>query len=147
MERQRIVVGIDGSDNARSALQWAYAEASLRKAILQPVMVWSYPYYVMPPDAMVLSEAFESVEQRERDRFEHIVRTGVGAGDPDVTVEPLLVEGQTARELLTRAKGADLLVLGARGRGGFASLLLGSVSQQCVHHPPCPVVIVPAPLA
>ena len=61
MERQRIVVGIDGSDNARSALKWAYAEASLRKAILQPVMVWSYPYYVMPPDAMVLSEAFESV--------------------------------------------------------------------------------------
>jgi nucleotide-binding universal stress UspA family protein len=68
--------------------------------------------------------------------------------DPDVvgsgvTATPVLVEGQPADALCAEAEGAELLVVGSRGLGGFHGLLVGSVSQQCVHHAPCPVVVVP----
>jgi nucleotide-binding universal stress UspA family protein len=68
----------------------------------------------------------------------------------DVHVESKAVEDTAPRALLREAEGADLLVVGSRGHGGFAGLLLGSVSQQCAAHGPCPVVIVrsePAPAA
>jgi nucleotide-binding universal stress UspA family protein len=66
-----------------------------------------------------------------------------GAGEAGVTVTPILREGQPADVLCEEAAGADLLVVGSRGLGGFRGLLVGSVSQQCVHHSPCPVVVVP----
>jgi len=69
----------------------------------------------------------------------------LGGADPGVPVERSVVEGPAAQVLLRAAAGADLLVLGSRGRGGFAGLLLGSVSQQCAHHAPCPLVIVRRP--
>jgi len=61
-----------------------------------------------------------------------------------LVVEQVIGQGQAADVLIQQAKEADLLVVGTRGHGGFASLLLGSVSQQCTHHAQCPVVIVPA---
>jgi nucleotide-binding universal stress UspA family protein len=68
----------------------------------------------------------------------------VAGPDPDVTINPVVVQGWPAEVLLAAAEGADLLVLGNRGRGGFASALLGSVSQNCVHHATCPVLIIRA---
>ena len=65
----------------------------------------------------------------------------VGGIAPDVVVEPLVVQGHAADVLVRAAEGADLLVVGSRGHGGFAEMLLGSVSQHCVHHAPCPVLI------
>jgi nucleotide-binding universal stress UspA family protein len=61
-----------------------------------------------------------------------------------VTVEGRVVPGGAAQVLVEEAKGASLLVVGSRGRGGFSGLLLGSVSQQSAHHAPCPIVIIPA---
>lgn len=68
------------------------------------------------------------------------------AADPEVDVQGELIEGRPASALLEAAGDADLLIVGSRGRGGFTGLLLGSVSAQCVHHAPCPVVVVPAGL-
>lgn len=64
---------------------------------------------------------------------------------PGVEVEQSVLEGTPAQVLVEAAQGADLLVVGTRGHGGFTGLLLGSVSQQAAHHAPCPVVIVPHP--
>jgi len=67
----------------------------------------------------------------------------LGSALSGVDVERTVVEGAAAPALIEAAEGADLLVVGSRGRGGFAGLLLGSVGQQCAHHAPCPLVIVP----
>lgn len=67
----------------------------------------------------------------------------VAGHDPAVTIDPLVLEGDPGRILCARSAGADLLVVGSRGRGGFAGLVLGSVSTKCAHHSRCPVVIVP----
>jgi nucleotide-binding universal stress UspA family protein len=66
------------------------------------------------------------------------------AAEPDLEILGGLVEDRPATALLSAARDAELLVVGSRGRGGFAGLLLGSVSAQCVHHAPCPMVVVPA---
>jgi len=66
---------------------------------------------------------------------------GMCTVDPDVQVCPRVVEGQAGQVLVAAAEGADLLVVGSRGHGGLAEALLGSVGQYCVHHAPCPVVI------
>jgi nucleotide-binding universal stress UspA family protein len=64
--------------------------------------------------------------------------------DPDVTINPVVIRGYPAEVLIDAAEGADLLVVGSRGRGGFASALLGSVSQNCAHHATCPLLIIRA---
>ena len=67
----------------------------------------------------------------------------VGTQDKPVEVRPTVAEGPAAQVLLAAAAGAELLVVGSRGHGGFAGMLLGSVSQHCAHHAPCPVVVIP----
>ena len=140
--QRRIVVGVDGSEHSMRALRWALEEASFRKARLEAVTVWHYTstgdtgYGGFPPvDPGQLEEGARRVLE---DALEQ-----VGADASPCPVEPIVVEGGAAPALLATAKGADLLVVGTRGRGGFRGLLLGSVSSQCVHHAPCPVVVVP----
>lgn len=134
----RIVVGIDGSEGADAALAWAIGEARLRSAKL--VVVHSFMYPVMgdlPPvadsDALFAEEAQAVVDRA-------VARADLGGIDFDARV----VRGSPAAVLVDAARDADLLVVGSRGRGGFAGLLLGSVSQQCAQHAPCPTVIVPS---
>lgn len=153
MNRQmpKIVVGVDGSEGAAKALHWALGEARLRGASLRVVHAWSVPLVLSIPsaDAFGIPEPAESMQQvraalhKEADNVLEAVLRGIDAGEVEVEVEGQVVEGKAVRVLIEAANDADLLVVGSRGLGGFTGLLLGSVSQQCAHHAPCPVVIVP----
>jgi nucleotide-binding universal stress UspA family protein len=138
-----IVVGVDGSDASKEALRWAAEEARLRGASLRAIHAWSYPIGaaglgLMPP---VDAEARETVERAAQEMAQRaLAEADVDASRLDA--DAVAVEGMAADVLVRAAAGADLLVVGSRGHGGFAGLLLGSVSQQCAQHAPCPVVIV-----
>lgn len=140
----RIVVGIDGSEESKQALRWAVAEAKLRGAPLRVVHTWTFPYIAAGPglDPVLDTDVIEDV-RRAAEKLVESELAELGSALAGVDVERAIVEGATAPALIEAAEGADLLVLGSRGRGGFAGLLLGSVSQQCAHHAPCPLVIVP----
>jgi nucleotide-binding universal stress UspA family protein len=138
-----IVVGIDGSEAAGDALRWALAEARLRGAAVRAVHVWAIPAAVVGP-AFVAPVSIDIVPEL-RDSADALLKRVVGEalGDAtDVDVERVVAEGAPTAILVEEAESAELLVVGSRGLGGFRGLLLGSVSQQCAHHAPCPVVIV-----
>lgn len=140
-----IVVGIDGSHNATRALEWAMAEAALRKAHLTvlavhavPASYWTGKPTLLPDDEGRVGEVREAAESAVAS-----ATAKLGESKPEyVTVTA--VDGFPAQELIKASKDADLLVVGSRGGGGFAVLVLGSVTNQVVHHAACPVVVVPA---
>ena len=140
---QRIVVGVDGSEHSRRALQWALDEALLRGAAVDVVHAWEPPFLVayggMPVTGFVYDPTpyEEAGHQLLDDTVDAVDTKGAPA------MEKILVRGSAAPMILDIAKGADMVVVGSRGRGGFAGLLLGSVSQQVAQHAPCPIVIVP----
>lgn len=133
----RIVVGVDGSDSSREALRWAIHQAKLTGAEVDVVTAWRYPstYGWGPVD--------DAAADLERDAKKTLVEalTEVSGLEPEVPVRPLVAEGHAAEVLLRAAEGADLLVVGSRGHGGFASALVGSVSMYCVSHAHCPVLV------
>ena len=136
-----IVVGVDGSAESKRALHWALDEARLREVRVVVVHSWTYqflagPGYLPAADPEALGSIEREAEQVIDDALAEFATGGL-------EIERKAVEGQPSATLVEAAEGADLLVLGSRGRGGFSGLLLGSVSQQCAHHAPCPVVIVP----
>jgi nucleotide-binding universal stress UspA family protein len=144
-ERAVIVVGVDQSAGAKAALRFALEEATLRAATLRVVHAWRYGYI----GATGLEGAFPATggdikELREAagTALEATLRESIPQTDT-VEIERRVVEGRAAAVLVDESRGAELLVVGSRGHGGFAGLLLGSVSQQCAHHAACPVVIVP----
>jgi len=131
-----IVVGVDGSESATRALDWAAAEARRARAELTIVGAWSYGGHLAsvpaPADAArrVVREALARVAERY----------------PEVTVRDAVSEGTPSYVLIDAAHDADLLVVGSRGLGGFRGLLLGSVSQHCLNHAACTVVVVRSPV-
>ena len=137
-----IVVGVDGSEGAVHALEFALEEARIRKADVKAVAAWHVPgtaYETGWAPVSVDVSDYEKIAQAGLDKsFEE-----AGAAESGVSVTPILREGQAANVLVAEARGADLLVVGSRGLGGFKGLLLGSVGQQCAHHASCPVTIVP----
>jgi nucleotide-binding universal stress UspA family protein len=141
---QRIVVGVDGSEPAHEALRWAVAEAVVREAELEVVHVWHYPSNLMSTVGYVSPVDVADFDVAARTELAKVLHS-VDLTELSMPVVQTLVCGVPASELIGAAKGADLLVVGSRGRGGFAGLLLGSVSQQVAHHAPCPLVIVPCP--
>ena len=137
-----IVVGVDGSPESVAALRWAAQEARLRGATLRVVHAWFMPMvFTSGPPLLVLSEPRDGLAEEGEKVLSHALER-VAADVEGLTVERSVVEGSAAHCLLRAGEGADLLVVGSRGHGGFHGLLLGSVSQQCAHHAPCPVVIV-----
>jgi len=151
-----IVVGVDGSAGGAEALRWAVAEARLRKAPLRVVHAWTYGYTGMPLGGFAAMGGFDSYVsigidvidlQRAAEHLIERTTEEVAGGVEGIEVERQIVEGAAAQVLIGASVGADLLVVGSRGHGGFVGLMLGSVSQQCVHHAPCPVVVVRSPKA
>lgn len=137
----KIVVGVDGSSGSREALRWAITEATLRNDPLEVVIVWQYPITASLPTfgAMNTPDDFET--EARTTLLSILADEGITAESP-VPVSTLVAEGNPARALLDAADAAELLVVGSRGHGGFAGVLVGSISQQCVHHAKCPVVVV-----
>jgi nucleotide-binding universal stress UspA family protein len=139
----RIVVGIDGSRDSQLALEWAVGEAMVRQLPLTVLSVY-HPVAAYWGGAVLVPED-PSVADRARDEAREATEKALALfGDerPDhVTVEA--VTGVAAEELVSASKDAAMVVVGARGSGGFARLLLGSVSDQVARHAHCPVVIIP----
>jgi nucleotide-binding universal stress UspA family protein len=147
----KIVVGTDGSPSAQRAVRWALGEARLRKAPLHIVHAWMVPLVDALPEPWLIATPVGHTDDELHDRlaagargFLEAAVAEAKAAEPGLDVIGELTEMRPAAALLAAARDADLLVVGSRGHGGFAGLLLGSVSSQCVHHAPCPVVVVPA---
>jgi len=134
-----IVVGVDGSPASGLALSWAVRDAEARglpvlaiSTYAIPAMASSAPGYVSDLDGLA-------------DECRSLLASDIAAaakGHPMVQFESKVVEGPAALVLIEASRNASVLIVGSRGRGGFAGLLLGSVSQQCVTHAICPVIVV-----
>lgn len=125
-----VVVGVDGSTGSAAALRWAVAEAERRGTTAVAVHAWSLPSDV------------EYAGSGDVDALRTAAAHTLEAAVRDTPAQPRLVEGGVAAALLDTATGASLLVLGARGRGGFPGLALGGATHALLHHAPCPVVVV-----
>jgi nucleotide-binding universal stress UspA family protein len=154
-----IVVGVDGSPGSDAALRWALNEARLRGSKLRVVHVHgvlqthlgdaSLGAAGIAPHPVFAAEDVERLASISEERARAVIdgalrRAGAEAAEAP-EIERAALAGAPAQTLIEAGKGAELLVLGSRGHGGFLGLLLGSVTQQCTHHPPCPVVILPPP--
>ncbi|MGJ5749008.1 nucleotide-binding universal stress UspA family protein [Streptomyces puniciscabiei] len=136
----RVVVGVDGSPSSYEALRWAVRYAGLLGAAVDAVAVWELPgLYGWSAPAVDLDVDEEETRQRMRTEL-----TDVLGADAVGSVRSHVVHGNAADVLLRAAEGAAALVVGGRGRDGFAAALLGSVSQHVSQHASCPVVIVRA---
>jgi len=139
-----IVVGVDHSAGAKAALRFALEEARLRQATLRVVHAWQFGYIGATGLEGFLPAAggeLEDFRQSAEAALDETLRD-VGVDEDGVAIERRVDQGTAAAVLVEESRGAELLVVGSRGHGGFAQLLLGSVSQQCAQHASCPVVIV-----
>jgi nucleotide-binding universal stress UspA family protein len=134
----RIVVGIDGSDNAKEALRWAARQAGYTGASLDVVGAWEFPatygWVAIPSEDLDLAGfAQKAIDEALADVYE---------GNVPASVSSRVIQGHAAEVLVEASKGAELLVVGSRGYGGFTDALLGSVSTYAVHHAHGPVTVV-----
>ena len=139
MSTATIVVGVDESAGAADALRWAVAEAELRAADVVAVLAWGF----LDQHQTIVAERFDPSygSHDALDALNGYITAAVGA-ERAGTVRPLIACDLPARALLEASHAADILVVGARGHGGFEGLLLGSVSQHCLHHTTIPIAIV-----
>ncbi|WP_405682473.1 universal stress protein [Streptomyces sp. NBC_00057] len=139
----RIVVGVDGSEPSKAALRWAADQAELMDGVVDAIFAWEFPtsWYGLAPPADTEPADYQEQARKLLDR---VIDEVLGPEQP-VEIRPRSAQGHPAAVLLDAAAGARLLVVGNRGHGGFAEALLGSVSQHCVQHASCPVVVVRGP--
>jgi nucleotide-binding universal stress UspA family protein len=139
-----IVVGVDESDGAKEALRFALAEARLRETPLRVIHAWQFGYLGatgIEGGLPAVGGELEEFREAATKALEATLREAI-PDEASVEVQRRVAEGAAAAVLVNESRGAELLVVGSRGHGGFARLLLGSVSQQCAQHAECPVVIV-----
>jgi nucleotide-binding universal stress UspA family protein len=141
-----IVVGVDHSAGAKAALRFALEEARLRQAKLRVVHAWQLGFIGATGLEGALPAVGGELDEFRRSAAAELdaIVADAAAGADGVEIEKRIDQGAAAAVLIDESRHADVLVVGSRGHGGFASLLLGSVSQQCAHHAACPVVIVHA---
>jgi nucleotide-binding universal stress UspA family protein len=137
----KIIVGVDGSPASKAALRWAFEEAGLRRLPLTAIYAYEYPIVSTTSQALHLLEtdfaAYRAAGERILDEALNEV-----AVNTSVQLERVVTERPPAAALIEAAGEDDLLVVGSRGHGGFAGLMLGSVSEQCARHARSPVVVV-----
>ena len=143
MTNGRIVVGVDGSCEHLTPIEWAYREAGRREAALDLVHAWNLPLEISPLAAPTSTLDPGTVEAAAKHRLERVI----AEISPDIRESVAAVSfktpcGGASQALLQASDGADLLVVGERGRGAVLGLL-GSVSHQCLHHARCPVAVIP----
>lgn len=133
-----IVVGVDGSEGAKGALRWALSEGRLRQWDVTAVLAWGF----LDQHHLSVDRRFDPhySEADAKAALDGYIEDAVGAAA--ALVGRCAVDDLPAHALIHAAREADLLVVGARGLGGFRGLLIGSVSQKCLHEAPCPVAIV-----
>ena len=134
----QIVVGIDGSDSSKEALRWAARLAPTLNATIHAVIAWEYPIFLgadgaMPSSWMPDETAKEILKKSLDDAFGSERPTGLEAS---------ISQGHPTFVLLDASKDAEMLIVGSRGLGGFAGLLVGSVSSACAEQAKCPVLVV-----
>lgn len=133
----RVVVGVDGSSSSFDALRWAVRYARLIGGQVDAVTAWDMPHGWSAP---AVDADFDLESARDRQARE--IRDALDE-EAAASVRAHLVRGDTSDILFRAAEGAQVLVVGRRGRGGFARTVLGSISHRVAQHAPCPVVIVP----
>jgi nucleotide-binding universal stress UspA family protein len=137
-KRGRIVVGVDGSPSSVRALRWALEQARLTGAPVCAVGAWEVP---ASPTWLAVEEDIGNWEKGALTVLDGAVKDATGDAE-SLPVQREVVCGHPAKVLVDASTDASLLVVGSRGHGGFAGLLLGSVSQHVVAHASCPVVVV-----
>ncbi|MFJ4747183.1 universal stress protein [Streptomyces albogriseolus] len=143
-EKGPVVVGVDGSAAGERAIEFAFAEASLRGAPLRAIHAWTL-WNAPPSELHEGADTYVAMPEGVAEAEERLVSealAGCRERYPGVSVESRALRGQTREALIEASRSARLLVVGARGRGGFAGLMLGSVSQAVLHHAHCPVALV-----
>lgn len=139
-----IVVGVDGSHDAHRALEWAVKEAAVRHAPLTVLAIHEVAASAWTGSAITYGEDEAMVEQARKAAEEAVAKACAGIADPPAVTVKAASE-VPAHALIDASRDADLVVVGSRGAGGFNRLVLGSVSNQVVHHAHCPVAVVPNP--
>lgn len=142
-----IVVGLDGSDASRAALAWTLAEARLRGSTVRAVHAWQIPAmgsgeapWAMIPPGSYVDVAADDIEKAAHEALDREIEDANAVG---VTVERYVEEGSAADVIVEASRDAELIVVGTRGRGAVATLVLGSTSQHVIHNAQRPVVVVP----
>ena len=135
-----VVVGVDGSVESASALEWAVREAQLRETELVALRAWTGPQPLGPGDALPPVLDVQAAQTGEEQLLGEALEAHDGTG---LQVRRMVRHDRPARALVQLSEQAQLVVVGTRGRGGFAGLLLGSTSHQLLHHADCPVMVVP----
>jgi len=139
-----IIAGIDGSAHSSLVLEWAIKEAALRDSAVTVITVDNLPANPWTGNPTLLAGETAELERIEKiaEELTHTVTSQLGGSrPPSVTVRA--VAGYPSKELIDASQDADLVVVGSRGAGGFARLMLGSTSSQVVQHAHCPVVVIP----
>jgi len=138
-----ITVGIDGSEHSVKALEWAIKEAAIQHSPVTVLAVHLVPKSGWTGNPITLPADIADVEKARQAAEELVVKVTSQLGDAQpASVKVSAVNGFPAQELIEASRDADLVVIGSRGSGGFARLMMGSVSSQVVHHAHCPVVVI-----